>query len=1234
MKKILFAVLFCAFAATSTAAEKPGVIWCSTPVRPGEAVMIYGGNWGKNPVVKLANGTTIKPFKVTGEMLLFEYPANMPFKILKGLIAADGRESRGFELNSPDVWWIQGDWGSEASPGGWLRIFGRCISFDNKAVVKLDGSGGSIELKPEKQECWSANVIIPKNITAGKYKVSVSNGLGGFYPAGNVKIAPHKEVWKTKVFDVTKFGAVANDGFSDTQAVQSALEAIKKNNGGILYFPRGRFLLSGTLEIPPHTLLKGKSRELSQIYWRDTMTPPETLIKGTHSFGVEAITITSGFHKDGISASGNNITIRDIRMRLIHTQYLTPGESTRRESISGHGSGLRLSGTFIRVMDSDIMCVAGGGIRISAEYALVENNSFTKASRVGHCGFAGNQMIFNNNRITGIGASFGPGKAQGSQNIYWGNNVQDINLSWDRESMTTDGGIPSYKGTASAVNGRELHFKKIGWRFGPDFWKDGYVQLIAGKGAGQIRKIAKIEKNKVTVDSPWEVQPDEKTYIVIAAFRRRFIYVNNEVNDSTVGMQLYGTMIEAVIANNKTSRTGGFHNYGMTKGHYPEVNWFVQYFDNQVMEGNAYRGPMNEIPARDSHIAIRDRGVPRSIGKFPITRACLMRRNTLHSNAHFEVLGDADGVLLENGLVKNADNGIHVQARSNNVVLRGNRFDNVKKPYICADNTMLSKRERLAGAISGAGTILGDKAPPEWKALLGKIKTAKAPEEVYAKAVKVLAGQQKNKPVSGKVIEALLGIKIEAPNWRSVSGIFSGRGGKANLLITSPKANLPCRIKFKPARIPGWKITGSVMECDPGTSGRAFLAITKPAGRITAFMLPMLCMAKGKDWTLVFDTEISNTAYPYALTDFLVAGPFKNKSGKKIDTTVHPPELKLNVSSKYTTLDGRKGWKQVKANRGRIELNKLFKHSNMAVAYAVAVLRAKKPIQIRLNFINKTTLCFVNGKQVGTPLQRGHWGCVALKKGDNVLMLVSTNLSDPRWQIGVRFSIAGKFLPGDLTVIPANELSKLDVLNAGGRKSSEPVKLPNGMGLKWELVIDDNFNRKRLGSYITGHFNVPSYHKAGLIIKDGSICCYGGNGVYTINEKFKLPVRVEFDFRLDKSRKLFGLLLGKTGGTKLMLNKKLRYGYYFSPVGIGNNSFSRNAKVIFTGKQSIIQEVKAKKWNHATFQIVSPHCQFYFNGKMKFDFDDKDFLKGLDEIALWSQPGVAIDNLKIYTVSP
>lgn len=47
-----------------------------------------------------------------------------------------------------------------------------------------------------------------------------------------------------KVFDVTFFGAKPNDGISDKVAIQKAIDAANKNGSGIVFFPKGRFLVN------------------------------------------------------------------------------------------------------------------------------------------------------------------------------------------------------------------------------------------------------------------------------------------------------------------------------------------------------------------------------------------------------------------------------------------------------------------------------------------------------------------------------------------------------------------------------------------------------------------------------------------------------------------------------------------------------------------------------------------------------------------------------------------------------------------------------------------------------------------------------------------------------------------------------------------------------------------------------------------------------------------------------
>ncbi len=46
-----------------------------------------------------------------------------------------------------------------------------------------------------------------------------------------------------RIFNITDYGAVADDDVSDQPAIQLAINAAKSNGGGVIYFPRGRYLV-------------------------------------------------------------------------------------------------------------------------------------------------------------------------------------------------------------------------------------------------------------------------------------------------------------------------------------------------------------------------------------------------------------------------------------------------------------------------------------------------------------------------------------------------------------------------------------------------------------------------------------------------------------------------------------------------------------------------------------------------------------------------------------------------------------------------------------------------------------------------------------------------------------------------------------------------------------------------------------------------------------------------------
>ncbi|MBM4086194.1 MAG: hypothetical protein FJ272_15530 [Planctomycetes bacterium] len=241
-------------ALTSLHASQPVVFWVSDPVQPGEVVLVEGANWGEAPKVELTwlqdgkagepaaqaagevqKSAVVMPLQTNASSVKFLVPKDWQPGVYAFQVDAGGAKSAPAAINAPSPWWQQGDWGKEASPGGWLRVFGRCLSLSGKATVALKGAGKALTLTPIQQDLWSLNVTLPADMAAGDYETWVHSGSGGpagWRKAGTVKVAAHPFPPKPEVFDVTAYGANPNGGFDDSLAVQKALDAAGDNGGG------------------------------------------------------------------------------------------------------------------------------------------------------------------------------------------------------------------------------------------------------------------------------------------------------------------------------------------------------------------------------------------------------------------------------------------------------------------------------------------------------------------------------------------------------------------------------------------------------------------------------------------------------------------------------------------------------------------------------------------------------------------------------------------------------------------------------------------------------------------------------------------------------------------------------------------------------------------------------------------------------------------------------------------
>ena len=1077
-RSLIWMVLSGLMAASAASAETPAVIWWSAPVEPGELVQVHGGTWGTNPVVEVValgdrspgspqapgapdfrKAERVHPVKVTETGVCFERPRDLPGALAAGRIVSDsGAASEPFVLNEPAVWWCEGDRGAEASPGGWLRFFGRCLSRDGKARAVLTRGARRVELNLSKRDVWSLDTTLPADLPAGPYEAFVHNGGGGkdgWRSAGPVVIAAAREVWKADRFDVTAYGAVPNDGMDDTLALQAALAAAATNGGGTVYLPRGRFQCNGTLEIPVCTLLRGESRETTELYWPDCDEPPEALIEGIRDFGIEDLFIHSGKYRNGIVCktalvepkdpeSGRNVTIRRLRLKLLIDQYLirNTAEIEKRSYLKGNALVIQ-DGRFVRVEDCDLYASKEGSTTL---YFILEAEHLHIANcRINGSGWAvvgGDRVIFENNEAWNCTYSIAPV----CRNLYWGRNRQHDLFTNNRESITHDGARTAFRGLVPArCDGTRLELDFGGptpaYTRGADYWVGRDVQLVEGRGAGQTRTLLALSNNAVIVDRPWSIAPDATSRFVVAAERRHLLYVDNYTEDSSIAIQLYGGLTEGVLARNRCARSGGFVGFGMDY-HGIIPLWFVQYLDNRILEGNGYRGPSNEVPPRDSVMEFRDHG-----GTNTLTRSCVIRRGVLHNNAHLGMAA-ANG-LVENCVVSNADLGVSLARKdAGSVILRGNRFENVAEPLdpVALQQAVLHPCERALAMIAGAEASMGHPAPAAWNELKAELARTSSrlgiadpaataiAQDGMLKAVRTLSAACGTNTLDARVARSLLGASVRTQDWdpgmtrllTSEAATTASITFHAALAATAPPA--ACRVVFNEA--PGWAFQSEPVRLAPGATADLKTDISAPAGPKGFFLLPATVEYVGDGWTLSFRDHLP-TLTENRITQWIVAGPFECATNTPFDARSRVPDNPVNLRTVFDTRLGKQGWQALtNANvHGALAFSDLFgTNAQHATAVALSVLRVARPTTVRLAAYGSPAL-FMDGKRLGSDLPRCAWGSVSLAPGLHVLKaVVPAPEKKAAWQLRVYGEVAETCAPGDLVVLPAAEVLRMESL--------------------------------------------------------------------------------------------------------------------------------------------------------------------------------------------------------------
>lgn len=703
---LLATMWLAAFGQISRAA--PQVFWASDPVRPNETVLLQGADFAGQPrveVTRLADGDATAPagagdvgtaawtaaavLQGSDCSLKFALPADWKMGVFACRVTAAGATSAPVWINAPDPWWVQGDRGAACSPGGWLRVFGKSLHFGGRSAGRLvDAQGRAVALSPVGADGFALRFDLPADLKPGPYALFVHNGFGGqtaWRKAGEVKVEP-PEVWPTDVFSVLDF--YGQDAARDarktlvkyrpvpdrTEGLQAALNKARANGGGIVYFPAGRYGLKGEIQVPPRTVLKGEGTGLVVLWWgsgrfnldggsdqglageKDLPEPPGQLLTG-RQFALEDVSLYVPLNYRTVISADEGFRMRRVRVRIDH-YWLLDGRK-RPEGV------IARLGTHCEVSDCDILA-KGTGL-ITGQYNVVARN-LIRAGKT-NCTLGGSQQtIVEDNRFVSTYPTAYENIAGVGRNIYYARNRHEaLNVHQADYSFTFDAGSAAYFGKVS-VEGTQVTLAEDPTypKWAPeksDLWRRAVVCIQDGRGAGQWRRVVANRGRQWEIDRPFDCPPDATSLVTIVPFNGRVLLVGNRFEDANWVNAGYGTSIDVVYAGNSLYRCAQLLNYGCAPSTDFQPCWYVQYFDNELHEGQT---------------SIDTTGSIRDTKRFPcpITRCTIHRRQVLDKDTggSITVSGQTRDVIVEGCVLGNEASTIRADGDARGVLFRDNTF--------------------------------------------------------------------------------------------------------------------------------------------------------------------------------------------------------------------------------------------------------------------------------------------------------------------------------------------------------------------------------------------------------------------------------------------------------------------------------------------------------------------------------------------------------------------------------
>ncbi|WP_202213587.1 hypothetical protein [Methylacidimicrobium sp. AP8] len=261
-------------------------------------------------------------------------------------------------------------------------------------------------------------------------------------------------------------------------------------------------------------------------------------------------------------------------------------------------------------------------------------------------------------------------------------------LAWPVEAGTeapdwveVAGYLPPRLATVSRCSGKELFLaEKL-----PGDYSGLGVQIVSGRGAGQVRTIVRAEGERVTVDREWDVAPDATSQVLLHQVQGNGIFFANEAEDPNGLFVGTGDLYDSVFDANTLRRSSGIWESSGT---------FLQFLENVLDVAVSYAEPSAGAPALPGRgmLGILAGGelAERFASPFELVRGVVFRRNRL-AFGHRVRVGSRPGgsglaavvardLVIDHNWFEHGQVGIELERGVRQAVLSRNLFFDIALP--------------------------------------------------------------------------------------------------------------------------------------------------------------------------------------------------------------------------------------------------------------------------------------------------------------------------------------------------------------------------------------------------------------------------------------------------------------------------------------------------------------------------------------------------------------------------